>query len=338
LLLGETGAGKSRIGNKLFNRNCFVSCSGYNSITKVGSMVHQVITVGNKQIPLSIVDTVGVGDTELNWNDQKVNIANSLSLCPNGFDIVLLVVKKGRFNQSIIQSWKLLFQQLLGESAYAHCYVALTHCRHTNRQEHLNELHASKSNELVSIMLDKIGEKRIVFLELGNEETDRSALSDSREFQNMNVSIEMLKQLILNHPQWQRYLTETMKRTIREYTEQQRRIEEERRKREEDERRKREAQLHAERERLKAQQEMERQKCAQRERERQEAIAKAQQDLLRLQTRYHRYCNICRKNVATVNGGNINIMSGVTTSGSIPGPPDALKCTHHPGNTITVPF
>jgi len=220
VLIGPTGHGKSRLGNKILGRESFASFTGYESITKLGSIVHALVKSDEIEIesPISLVDTMGIGDTDEDWETQKINIAEAFNLSPNGFDIILLVVEKGRFTENLMRAMEYLFDQLLGNQAYPYCYVVITKAKHLRREDQLAELKKNRQKGLIQLMLNKIGEEKIIFLEMGDEETDKDESEfESRDKKLMKESIQIIRNVLLKHPKRERYLTEVMKKVREDY-------------------------------------------------------------------------------------------------------------------------
>ena len=58
----------------------------------MGSMVHGQAVSGPRNRPLTIVDTMGICDTKIDWEEQKFNIGDAITMCPEGFDVIFFVV------------------------------------------------------------------------------------------------------------------------------------------------------------------------------------------------------------------------------------------------------
>jgi GTPase Era involved in 16S rRNA processing len=89
LLIGKTGNGKSTVGNVLAGAHVFAESAKAASETK-HAQVHYVTIEG---VQYKIVDTIGIGDTELTQEAVCMRIADACVECKDGINQVLFVTK-----------------------------------------------------------------------------------------------------------------------------------------------------------------------------------------------------------------------------------------------------
>lgn len=122
LLVGETGVGKSELGNSLVQCSTFKVGGGLNSATS--GAAHQETMFNGKS--WRVIDTVGFLDTEDDAPTTVERFVHFADLAPEGIDVILFVYRWQRFGRRHL---KLLdtFTEVLGEGALDHTLVVFTH-------------------------------------------------------------------------------------------------------------------------------------------------------------------------------------------------------------------
>eukprot|EP00928_Gymnodinium_smaydae_P040889 TRINITY_DN27698_c0_g4_i1.p1 TRINITY_DN27698_c0_g4~~TRINITY_DN27698_c0_g4_i1.p1 ORF type:complete len:630 (+),score=88.29 TRINITY_DN27698_c0_g4_i1:61-1890(+) len=123
MVFGKTGAGKSHLGNLLVGRAAFASGDSVASVTNTQS----VRTGTSSNGLLTVLDTIGFGDTRLPAETVIHSLRDTALEAPSGIDVVLFVLKKERVTPVEQEILAYVTQFLFGPECLPNLYIVVTH-------------------------------------------------------------------------------------------------------------------------------------------------------------------------------------------------------------------
>jgi predicted GTPase len=107
LLIGRNGNGKSTLANVLTNSDKFVEGIGITSTTKVIQKEEFELEVSGEKITYQVIDTIGIGDTELSPREILNHIAEACYEVKEGLNQIFFVLGQ-KFTNEELETYNLL--------------------------------------------------------------------------------------------------------------------------------------------------------------------------------------------------------------------------------------
>ncbi|XP_065845014.1 uncharacterized protein [Oscarella lobularis] len=215
IFIGETGAGKSTCANSLAGAELFQASESSASATKDVKAKIAKLEWEEKEYTLKIVDTIGIGDTDLSHEEVLTRLAVACHESKEGINAVFFVVGK-RFTRAQADAFDVLWQILFGPKVLKYTTVVRTHFRSFRDpkavEEDISKLR--KQEGPPKRILSCVGDR---FLYVDNNEDRANALEESGSL--------MLKYLVLKCKDvFRPPIMDDVKKNISEHVEEQRRL------------------------------------------------------------------------------------------------------------------
>ena len=128
IFIGETGAGKSTCGNAIAGEWLFEASESSASATK--DVLARTATLEWEGNPyrIKIVDTIGIGDTDILHEEVLTRLAVACHECQEGINAVFFVVRK-RFTKAQADAFDVFWQIIFGPEVLKYTTVVRTHFR-----------------------------------------------------------------------------------------------------------------------------------------------------------------------------------------------------------------
>eukprot|EP00931_Biecheleriopsis_adriatica_P024979 TRINITY_DN15447_c0_g1_i2.p1 TRINITY_DN15447_c0_g1~~TRINITY_DN15447_c0_g1_i2.p1 ORF type:complete len:509 (-),score=141.40 TRINITY_DN15447_c0_g1_i2:176-1666(-) len=122
LMFGMTGAGKSSLGNCIAGKTAFEVSDNLASVTNLDSVKRY--EADDKS--LLLLDTIGLGDTEMDQDKVVASIRDMALSATDGIDVLLFVMKNERITDDAIARVIYVTEYLWGDDCLLNLYVAVT--------------------------------------------------------------------------------------------------------------------------------------------------------------------------------------------------------------------
>ncbi|XP_062506812.1 uncharacterized protein LOC134183332 [Corticium candelabrum] len=125
VFIGRTGAGKSTCANALASAILFPESDQSVSETKFIESRTVNIDGANSRYRVKIVDTIGIGDTDLEEDEVLKRLASACYECREGINAVFFVTG-GRFTQEEADAWDVIWKVLFSPAIVDHTTIVRT--------------------------------------------------------------------------------------------------------------------------------------------------------------------------------------------------------------------
>jgi hypothetical protein len=126
LLIGRTGNGKSTLANVLTDTNAFTESADSTSETRSIKTKGFKLGLENEKVKYCVIDTVGVGDTQLDTKDVLYKLGEVAHFVKeNGLNQIFFVTS-GRFTNEEVEAYKLLSSIIFDQDVFQYTTIIRT--------------------------------------------------------------------------------------------------------------------------------------------------------------------------------------------------------------------
>lgn len=199
MLFGMTGSGKSALGNLVAGQDAFKSGDTTRSVTRMDSILRYEAPDGS----LVVLDTVGLGDTELGEEQVAMGIRDVCLSAPSGIDMIIYVMKLGRITDQCLARLIYVTQYLWGNESLLNLYIVVTCApRYLQSQEAAFEWiqNQAEQDQRFSHLFMLVGQNPSRFVFVENPPVDTSTKWAQEIEEKRTLSYRSMFQTIRDHP------------------------------------------------------------------------------------------------------------------------------------------
>ena len=130
MVVGKTGCGKSSLANQIICKDYFKVMQSTSSVTREMTSTNEMVQYKGSSYDITMIDTVGFFDTTGKYDNKDIveEIREKLKyMAPDGINLVLFIVRVGRFTAEEKHSFSIILKQFRGYVTNISALV-ITHC------------------------------------------------------------------------------------------------------------------------------------------------------------------------------------------------------------------